>query len=238
MKGKLVKMGIALILFMMTLSTASELMAQEARSVKDLQLYKLFQMKYVFGSKYNDGEVAKDALYSMIAMDPNDDSLKMVLCYYYFEQNQYASSLFVSLDLLSRHPDHEDALKINAMSYENMGVRDKAIDVYESLYLKTNDVTVLYQAAMLQFELERYNECKASLEIILKDPQANALKLSFAKNEREQQEVSLAAATYNMKGMLEKQLGNNEEAKTLFEKAIEIEPEFVLATQNLKDVGK
>jgi hypothetical protein len=38
--------------------------------------------------------------------------------------------------------------------------------------------------------------------------------------------------------MLEKQLGNNEEAKTLFEKAIEIEPEFVLATQNLKDVGK
>ena len=239
MKGKLVKMGIALILVLMTLSTASELKAQEAaRSVKDLQLYKLFQMKYVFGSKYNDGAVAKDALYSMIAMDPNDDSLKMVLCYYYFEQNQYASSLFVSLDLLSRHPDHEDALKINAMSYENMGVRDKAIEVYESLYLKTNEVSVLYQAAMLQFELERYNECKASLDIILKDPQSNALKLSFAKNESEQQEVSLSAAVYNMKGMLEKRLGNNVEAKTLFEKAIEIEPEFVLAAQNLKDVAK
>lgn len=238
MKGKLVIKGIALILIMISLSAAGELKAQNSNSVKDTQLYKLYQMKYVFGRKYNDASVSKDALYSMIAMDPNDDSLKMVLCYYYFEQNQYASSLFVSLDLLSRHPDHEDALKINAMSYENMGVRDKAIDVYESLYLKTNEVNVLYQAAMLQFELERYNECKTSLDIILKDPQANALKLNFAKNETEQQEVSLSAAAYNMKGMLEKRLGNKEEAKSLFEKAIEIEPEFVLAAQNLKDVGK
>jgi tetratricopeptide (TPR) repeat protein len=90
----------------------------------------------------------------------------------------------------------------------------------------------------LQFELERYNECKTSLDIILKDPQANALKLNFAKNETEQQEVSLSAAAYNMKGMLEKRLGNKEEAKSLFEKAIEIEPEFVLAAQNLKDLGK
>ena len=237
MKGKLVKTGLVLILAVMSLSFNSELKAQN-NDVKNTQLYKLYQMKYVFGRKYNDGSVSKDALYSMIAMDPNDDSLKMVLCYYYFEQNQYASSLFVSLDLISRHPDNEDALKINAMSYENMGVRDKAIEVYESLFMKTNEVTVLYQAALLQFELERYNECKSSLDIVLKDPQSNALKLNFAKTETEQQEVSLSAAAYNMKGMLEKQQGNKAEAKTLFEKAIEIEPEFVLAAQNLKDLGK
>ena len=237
MKGKLVKKGIVMILAILSLSVSSELKAQN-NDVKNTQLYKLFQMKYVFGRKYNDSNVAKDALYSMIAMDPNDDSLKMVLCYYYFEQNQYASSLFVSLDLLSRHPDNEDAMKINAMSYENMGVRDKAIEVYESLYLKTNEVNVLYQAAMLQFELERYNECTASLDIVLKDPQSKALKLNFAKTETEQQEVSLAAAAYNMKGMLEKRQGNKTEAKSLFEKAIELEPEFVLAAQNLKDLGK
>jgi hypothetical protein len=44
--------------------------------VQNTQLYKHYQMKYVFGMKYNDREVAKNALYSMIAMDPNDDSLK------------------------------------------------------------------------------------------------------------------------------------------------------------------
>jgi len=224
-------------MMVMSLSFFSEVNAQ-SKEIQSTQLYKLYQMKYVFGRKYNDSEVVKDAMYSMIAMDPNDDSLKMVLCYYYFEKNQFASSLFVSLDLLSRHPDNSDALKINAMSYENMGVRDKAIDSYESLYLKTSEIGVLYQAALLQFELARYNECKSSLDIILKDPQAKALKLSFAKNENEQQEVTLEVAAYNMKGMLEKQLGNKAEAKILFEKALELEPEFVLATQNLQDVNK
>ena len=209
----------------------------QVNSVKDTQLYKHYQMKYVFGMKYNDSDVAKNALYSMIAMDPNDDSLKMVLCYYYFDQNQFASSLFVSADLLSRYPDNVDALRINALSFENMGVRDKAISAYESLYLKTNDVGVLYQVALLQFELSRYSECQTNLDIIIKDPQAKAIKLNFAKNEKEQQEVSLEAACYNMKGMLSKQQGNKEDAKTQLQKALELEPEFTLASQNLKDLN-
>lgn len=208
------------------------------KEIQNTQLYKLYQMKYVFGMKYNDGEVAKNALYSMIAMDPGDDSLKMVLCYYYFERNQFASSLFVSADLLSRFPDNEDALKINAMSYENMGVRDKAIEQYMSLHLKTQDISALYQAAMLQMELERFNECKTNLDIIIKDPQAKAMKVNFSKNETEQQQVTMEAAAYNMKGMIEKQQGNKEEAKKQFQKALEIEPEFVLASQNLQEVSK
>ena len=208
----------------------------QSKEIQNTQLYKHYQMKYVFGMKYNDSEVAKDALYSMIAMDPNDDSIKMRLCYYYFEQNQFASSLFVSADLLSRHTDQTDALKINALSYENLGIRDKAVAAYETLYLKTNEISVLYQVAILQFELERYTECKTNLDIVIKDPQAKALKLNFAKNETEQQEITLEAASYNVKGMIEKQDGNKEEAKKHFEKALELDPEFMLAMQNLKDV--
>jgi len=225
--------GLVVVLAMSFLNTA-----EAQNTVKETQLYKHYQMKYVFGMKYNDSEVAKNALYSMIAMDPNDDSLKMVLCYYYFDQNQFASSLFVSADLLSRYPDNVDALRINALSYENMGVRDKAISAYESLYLKTNDIGVLYQVALLQFEVERFSECDTNLDIIIKDPQAKAIKLSFAKNEKEQQEVSLEAACYNMKGMLSKQQGNKDVAKTQLEKALELEPEFTLASQNLKDLNK
>lgn len=210
--------------------------AGQNKEIQKTQLYKLFQMKYVFGMKYNDGEVAKDALYSMIAMDPNDDSLKMSLCYYYFDQNQFASSLFVSRDLLARYPDNIDALKINAMSLENMGARDKAIEAYETLYLKSNDVGVLYQVALMQFEMERYAECGTNLDIIIKNPLAKTLKLSFNKSEKEVQEVSLEAACYNMKGMLEQQQGNKEEAKKNLQKALELEPDFTLASQNLADI--
>ncbi len=232
MKNIVVKKGLLLVVAVAIFGFANG----QNTKVQDTQLYKLYQMKYVFGMKYNDSQVAKDAMYSMIAMDPNDDSLKMRLCYYYFEQNQYPSSLFVSMDLLSRNPDHLDALRINAISYENMGVRDKAIDAYESLYLKTNEINVLYQVAILQFEIERFNECKTNLDIILKDPQAKALKLNFPKNEAEQQEITLEAAVYNVMGMIEKQQGNKTEAKTYFEKSLQIEPEFELAKKNLKEL--
>jgi len=231
---KIVNVGMALVV---SLSMINHANAQN-KEIQKSQLYKLYQMKYVFAMKYNDGEVAKEALYNMISMDPGNDSLKMVLCYYYFERNQNASSLFVSADLLSRNPDNIDALKINAMSYENMGIRDKAIEQYLTLNLKTQDIGALYQAAQLQFDLERFNECNTSLDIIIKNPQSKALKLSFAKNENEQQQITMDAAAYNLKGMIEKQQGNKTEAKTLFEKALEIQPEFALASQNLKELSK
>jgi tetratricopeptide (TPR) repeat protein len=234
MKNNLMKRGV-----MFAIAVSFFYMANgQNRDIQKTQLYQHYQMKYIFGNKYNDGEVAKDALYSMIAMDPNDDSLKMRLCYYYFDRNQFASSLFVSLDLISRHPGHTDALRINALSYENMGVRDKAVEAYESLYLNTNEIGVLYQLSLLQFELERFNECKTNLDILIKDPQSKALKLNFAKNEKEQQEITLAAAAYNVKGMIEKKLGNKSEAIQFLEKALELDPEFVLASQNLDDLNK
>ncbi len=231
------KISFLAVWFVCTLPFFNEANAQ-SKEIRNTQLYKLYQMKYVFGMKYNDGEVAKDALYSMIAMDPNDDSLKMVLCYYYFDQNQYASSLFVSRDLLSRNQDNIDALKINAMSLENMGVRDRAVDAYESLYLKSNDIGMLYQATLLQFELERYTECATNLDIILKAPEAKEIKLNFQSDNKGTQQVSLEAAAYNMKGMLQSQQGNKEEARKNLQKALEIEPEFSIASENLADLDK
>ncbi len=208
------------------------------KEIQNTQLYKLYQMKYIFARKYNDDIVAKDAMYSMIAMDPTDDSLKLQLSYYYFESSQFASSLFSSGDIVVRNPDNLDALRINAMSYERMGVKDKAIDSYESLYLKSSDIGVLYQVAVLQFDLKRFTECTTNLDIVIKDPQAKALKLNFVKSDTEQQDVPMEAAAYNVKGMVEKQLGNKEEAAKNFNKALEIQPDFTLVLQNLKDLDE
>ena len=225
--------ALLLILLVFVTFTTSEAQNKEAQST---QLYKLYQMKFIFGRKYHDNEVAKDAMYSMIAMDPTDDSLKLQLAAYYFDNNVYASSLFVSADLLARNPENLGALRINAGSYENMGLRDKAIDAYESLYLKTEDIQVLYQVAMLQFEVGRYTECKTNTGIIIKNPKSKEMKLNFAKNDKEQQDVPLEAAAYNVQGMVEKMNGNKEEARKDFQKALEIQSDFALAQQNLKDL--
>ena len=231
------KVLFSLALLLLAGAVSFEVSAQN-KEIQSTQLYRLYQMKYIFARKYNDNIVAKDALFSMIAMDPTDDSLKLQLCYYYFENGQYASSLFASADIIGKDPENIDALRVNAMSYERMGVKDKAVDSYESLYLKTNDIGVLYQVVVLQFDLKRYTECMTNLDIILKDPQAKALKLKFAKSENEQQEVTLEAAAYNVKGMVAKQQGNLQEARNYFNKALSVQPDFALAQQNLNDLGK
>jgi len=225
-----------LVAMVLLVSGFSHRVQAQNKEIQNTQLYKLYQMKYIFARKYNDDIVAKDAMYSMIAMDPTDDSLKLQLSYYYFESSQFASSLFSSGDIVVRDPENQDALRINAMSYERMGVKDKAIESYESLYLKSSEIGVLYQVAVLQFDLQRFTECKTNLDIIIKNPQAKALKLNFAKSETEQQDVPMEAAAYNVKGMVEKQQGNKEEAIKNFNKALEIQPDFTLVLQNLKDL--
>jgi tetratricopeptide (TPR) repeat protein len=225
------------LLFFALVFISNDVSAQN-KEAQSSQLFKHFQMKYVFGRKYNDTDAMKDAMYSMIALDPSDDSLKLSLCYFYLEDNKFTQSLFVSADLLSRSPDNLDALRMNAISLENMGLRDRAVTQYESLYLKTNDITVLYQVAVLMYELERYNECITNCDIIIKNPTAKTVKLTFAKNDKENQDISLEATAYNLKGMVQKELGNKTEAKAQFDLALKIEPEFAIAIQNLADLDK
>lgn len=204
-------------------------------AAQNSQLYKHYQMKYIFGMKYNDGEVAKDALISMISLDPSDDSLRLQLCYYYFDNGQYASSLFVSADMLGRNPDNLAALRFNALSYQQMGVRDRAIASYESLYLKSSDLDALFQAAVLQYEAGRYAEAKTNAEIIAKNPKSRELSMEFTAG-NEDITASLDAAAYNLKGMIEKAGGNVQEARKSFEQALEAQPGFSLARKNLEEL--
>jgi tetratricopeptide (TPR) repeat protein len=210
--------------------------------VQGTQLYKHYQMKYVFGMKYNDREVAKNALYSMIAMDPNDDSLKMVLCYYYYEQNQFASSLFVSADLLSRRfPDNVDALADQCHVLSRIWVcATKPLSAYESLYLQDQRYRCTVPGSpCLQFELanDMPNVRRIVVSLSSKIRKPMTMKLTFlTKMKTNSRRVTLEAACYNMKGMLAKQQGNMEEAKKQLEKALELDPEFVLANQNLSEL--
>jgi predicted nucleotidyltransferase len=66
----------------------------------------------------------------------------------------------------------------------------RPLSAYESLYLKTNDIGVLYQASLLQFEVERDMRNVTQIWISLsKIRKPKAIKLSFNKDENEQQEV-------------------------------------------------
>src|SRR6478609_3959964 len=61
-----------------------------------------FAKKYAVASRWNDLEVAKDALYDLIIEYPGNDSLIFALAYYYYEHDNNTSAVLVCQDLLAR----------------------------------------------------------------------------------------------------------------------------------------
>lgn len=192
-----------------------------------------FLRKYSAAVRWNDMEVAKDALYDLIIENPANDSLIFALAYYYYENQQSASSLLVSQDLLQRDPKNLTYLELAAVSSENLGVLDRALQHYESLYLLSNNVNTLYKIAFLQYSLKRLAESKTNADILLSKPEATTLKVMFNDAAGKQKEYLMKVALINLKGMIALDSGDKLGAKKLFEEALAAAPDFLPAKENL-----
>lgn len=192
-----------------------------------------FLRKYALASQWNDYTVAKDALYDLIIENPANDSLLFTLAYFYYENRQHAPALLVCQELLARDPKNLNYLEIAAVSGESLGVLDKALQNYETIYLLTSNTNSLYKIAFLQFDLKRYAESMTNVDILLTKPEINTEKVYFADQENKNKEYVMKVAVLNLKGMIHLEQNDKPAAKKAFEEALAIAPDFVLAKQNL-----
>ncbi len=193
---------------------------------------KIFQDTYNRALKYNDRFEAKSAMYRLVVIEPENDSLLTTLAYLYFDARQYASSVLASMDALILNPSNVEALEINAFSYDNLGLKDKSLESYEKLYLITTDFQVLYKMAFLQLELEKYHQALTNADILLELPEVDEATVFF-KEDEEDIEYSIKVAIWNLKGVINRETGNKDAARTCFEEALKIAPEFALAIENI-----
>ena len=207
------------------------------RSVRSTYDYQKNMAIYQRALKYNDVNAARSALYNLMALEPQNDSLLFRLSYSYFEEQDYISAILTSKDLLILNPESQAGLEIQAISYENIGAQDKALESYESLYLKNEDLTTLYKIAFLQFQLKRFSESKTTSEILLEKEAVGEMSLYFNTSDNQQQEIPMTASVYNLLGLINKAQNNTEAAKQQFNKALEIAPEFELAKNNLTELN-
>lgn len=207
------------------------------QNVKETENYKMNKKVYDAAVKYNDLSVAKDAIYRLITMDPTDVSLLDSLAYMYFDNSNFISSILVCKDIIAKNPQSLTAREVSAISFQNIGIKDKALEQYESLYLLNNDIKTMYQIAFLQYDLKRYKEARTSIDIILENKNLETAKVVHATSQKTQQEVPMKASILNLKGLIELDNGNKEEAKKNFENALKLAPEFEYPKENLKKVS-
>jgi len=195
-----------------------------------------FARKYAAALQWNDYEVAKDALYDLIIENPGNDSLIFDLALYYYQNQKSASSVLVSSELLKRNPKNAGALEISAGGYEALGVMDKALQNYESLYLITDNVGTLYKMAFLQYQMKRYKESETTADIILSRKEIDTMTASYNGADGKAKEYPIKVAVINLKGLVALDQGDKINAKKLFQQVLVLAPDFALAKENLAKI--
>mgnify|MGYP000318414067 CR=1 FL=1 len=193
---------------------------------------------YMLAQKYNDPAVTRMALYNLIAMNPGSPALLDSLAFHYLNYQQYASAALSAQDAMSLNPNDMYATEIAAVAFENLGVRQRAINNYEKLYLVNNDLGTLYKIAFLQYEVKNSEEALTNADIIINSSKADNLKLIFPVGQNGSQEISLKACAVRLKGMVEQDRGNVSLAKELYQKTLEMEPSFEVVQQQLAEMDK
>jgi tetratricopeptide (TPR) repeat protein len=183
--------------------------------------------------QWNDIEAAKDALYDLIVENQGNDSIIYELAAYYYQNQKYPSAVLVSQELLKRNPKSVSALEIAAIGYENLGVFDRSLQYFESLFLLQNNPSVLYKMAFLQLRLKRFKECATSVDILMADKALDTLKVSYTDPNNNQKEYPMKVALLNLKGLLAQEQGDKIEAKKFFGLALAQAPDFAPAKDNL-----
>jgi predicted Zn-dependent protease len=190
--------------------------------------------KYSVAARWNDPEVAKDALYDVIIENPGNDSLIFTLAYFYYDQEKYASSYLISNDLLQRSPKNPSYLEMAATSAQQLGVNDKALLNYESLYLINNNVKTLYQIAFLQYQLKRFAEATNSINMLIARPEVATEKVVFNDAKGNPKEYSMKVSILNLKGLVALDQNDKPGAKKAFTDALALAPDFVPAKENMQ----
>lgn len=197
-----------------------------------------YYKKYALASRWNDAQVAKDALYDLIAINPETDSLIFNLGYFYYENRQFASATLVSQELLARNPKNLDYLELSAASFEALGILDRSLQNYESLYLLSNSTLTLYKIAFMQFDLKRYEEALTNVNILLGKPDAATYEIGFNDKDNNQKDFPMELAVLNLKGLILQEKGDKAAAKQIFQDIIKKAPDFKPAITNLAELNK
>ena len=147
---------------------------------------------YKNAMRFYDLQAASNALYNMIAIKPEREDLNDSLAFIYFAGERYGQAYLLGEEILKKSPEKTDILEVVAVSKQSLGLTKEALANFESLYQRTKSLYYLYQVATLQYGLQRYGECIASLDIIIASPDAATQKINIRNPNNTSQEVPMA----------------------------------------------
>lgn len=185
---------------------------------------------------WNDWEVATQAVYQLMSFKTNEHAWRDTLAMLYYTREYYVQTLLLTEEILKEKPDKEDMLEMAAMSYERIGAYKESLEKLELLMKKYPSLLRQYQVMQIEYRLQRFGECLDTAEKILNQPESTKETVRLNITNSQYQDVPIAAATYNVLGMVSLDLNITNQAIKYFEESVKIFPDFVLAQKNLQSL--
>ncbi|MEN8125115.1 MAG: hypothetical protein ABFR32_08285 [Bacteroidota bacterium] len=190
-------------------------------------------------SKSNgDPLVTTNSLYRLIALEGEKSTYKDSLAYLYFSSRKYAPCYMLATDVLKRYPKNVNMLEMQAISLESLGAIDKAVGSYKELFAITNNNYHGYSLAKLQYSIKEFDQAFTTIQKVEKLNDSGNYRVTYAINKTHTQQIELIAAIQYLKGLIAVELKKDDIAIISFQNAIKIQPEFVLAKENLESLNE
>ena len=180
-----------------------------------------------------DASVATYSMYKLIALEGENSTYKDSLAFIYFSSRKYGSCFLMSNEVLKRDPKNEPILEIKAISLESLGAIDKSLEAYAELFVLSNNNYHGYTLAKLQLTMKKYTEAYATIKKVEGLNDSGNHQVTFNINQNHTQQIELLAAIPYLKGLIEQELEKPSDAKLSYNKALKIQPDFVLAKEKL-----
>lgn len=192
--------------------------------------------------RYGDFAGAAIAVNYMLVTDPSQKSYRDTLALIYTQMGASVQALGVAKDVLKDQPDNNAMMEVAASALEAVGQNvdnaEEAMGYYKSLAKATSSPYYTYKVASIQYLLRRFAEAELTTRSIFTSDKADNEKIAVNVDRNQRQEVPLKAATYNLLGMTWLEQKDFDKARANFNEALKIEPNFVLAKNNLDLVTK
>jgi tetratricopeptide (TPR) repeat protein len=183
--------------------------------------------------RIGDPVVASFSMYKLIALEGENSTYKDSLTYMYYSAGKYGSCFMMANEVLKRDPKNEDILELKASSLESLGALDKAMEVYAELFKLSNNNYHGYNLSKLQLSIKKFEDAYTTIKKVEGLNDSGKVSVTFSINQTHTQQIELLAAIPYLKGLIEEELDKNDEAKLSYQKALKIQPEFVLAKEKL-----
>lgn len=183
--------------------------------------------------KMGDPAVVTSSMYRLVALEGDNSTYKDSLTYIYFSSRKYASCFLMANEVLSRDPKNEAIIELKAISLESLGALDKSLEAFQDLFDISKNNYHGYNLSKLQLSVKKYDEAYKTIEQVEALNDTGEYKVTFAINKNHTQQVELLAAISYLKALIEEELNKKVEAKASFEKALKVQPDFVLAKEKL-----